>query len=276
MSVPGSSIGIVRLLVACLGIAILGGCRKQPSETVFLDPALAVLVPADTTLLAGIRMQRVRATPFYDAAVANAPRLAEFRKSAGLMDDSDVWEYLIASNGREWIALLRGKFTEMGMEPRVNKPSGQRLTFEGVSILGDEDGAIAFLNPTTAIAGKLTAVKHAVEQRNHNSGVPEGLVSLASQIPSHYEAWLVSTGPLPAIFGRDTVRSARVAFDPRSKELDLLVEANSGALTSTIPGSQLPGSQLKDGLTSYRGPAPAEILDWMLGGETKVSDPRLH
>src|SRR4051812_34544356 len=88
MCVPGSPRRSVRLFAAILLTLATVACTRQPSPTVFLDPALAVLVPRDTTLLAGIRMQRLKTTPFYDSLIAGSARRLEFRKTSGLADDS--------------------------------------------------------------------------------------------------------------------------------------------------------------------------------------------
>ena len=77
---------------------------------------------------------------------------------------------LIAYNGADWLALMRGKFAEMGMEPRLDKPGARRVSYNGVTIIGDEVGAMAFLNPTTALAGRYEVVLRALEQRNNNTG----------------------------------------------------------------------------------------------------------
>jgi hypothetical protein len=254
---------------AALGLALVSalaagsaGCRGQPSPTIFIDPALAVLVPPDTTMLAGIRMQRVQATPFYDS-VESAPRVRDFRSRIGLAKESDIWEYLIASNGSRWIALLRGKFTAMGLEPRVDKPGARRESYNGVPVIGDDKGAIAFLNPTTAIAGPFESVLRALELRNNNSGIPEELRKLTEQIPANNEAWFVSTGPVPAFLPAANLRLGRGGFDPRKRDIDILIEAESESAAKSF-AEALNGRAERTRVTA-KGPAPAHVIDWMLG-----------
>ena len=51
------------LLIAVL---LLAGCSPKPAETsVFIDPQFASLVPADTTLLVGLRVENLVKTPIY-------------------------------------------------------------------------------------------------------------------------------------------------------------------------------------------------------------------
>lgn len=243
--------------------AVCAGCHKQPSPTVFLDPALAVLVPPDTKLLAGVRMERLKATPFYKEYVADSPRLQEFRKQTGLAEDADVWEYLIAFDGKESLTLLRGKFTEMGMEPRINKPSARRLTHQGVSILGDDEGAIAFLNPTTAVAGTFAAVRQALDERHANTGVPEALLQLTQKITSEHDAWLASTGPAPGFLSTSLIRYARIGFVPKSAQMDLELEALSGQAAISL--AEIVNGRVEGNRVVAHGTMPSAVRNWMLG-----------
>jgi len=236
----------VRVTLAVLLFVAVIGCRRSPSPTVFLDPALAVLVPRDTTMLAGIRMQRLRSTSFYSEYVANSPRLLQFRENSGLQRDADVWEYLIASNGSNWIALMRGKFSEMGMEPRSTKSDALRITYRGANVVGDERGAIAFLNPTTAIAGPLESVKKTLDERNWNNGVPETLQQLTREIPSTNEAWLVSSGPAPPFVKSRPFDALRAAINAQMRTYEERIKANRQESTRS-------------------GPIPADVLAWVLG-----------
>jgi hypothetical protein len=257
----------VKLIIALALCVFCGGCRQQPSPTVFIDPGLAVLVPADTTLLYGIRMQRIRDTDVSDE-LQNSPRLKDFKEKIGLVAESDIWECLIASNGADSVALLRGKFTEMGMEPRINKPSATRENYNGVPIVGDENGAVAFLNPTTAIAGPFDTVLQALERRNTNSGVPDTLLSLAKQIPSVNEAWFTSSGPAPGFLPSARIKVGRGGFDPRTGKLDIMVEAESEGAARSIAESV--NGHIEGTRVTATGPAPAHIIDWMLGKKSRV------
>jgi hypothetical protein len=218
---------------------------------VFLDPALAVLVPPDTQLIAGVRMQRLLAHPDFQAIVPKSPRYQDFREDTGLPLESTVWEYLLTYNGRDWLVLMRGKFTEMGMEPRLDKPEARRVSVEGIPVFGDEEGAIGFLNPTTAIGGKLGAVIRAVEGRNRTSGVPDRLEQLAKKIPSENVVWFASTGPALGFMDADRVGSAYGGFDPERRRMLLVMD----------------GQKREE-------PIPDPIFQWLLGNRASAAAPR--
>ena len=232
--------------ILCLSAGIVG-CRRAPAPTVFLDPALAVLIPPDTKLLAGVRMQKLRADATVDALVSRAPRLLKFRQDTGLPKDSDVWEFLIAHNGTGWLAFMRGKFTEMGMEPHLDKPGASRISHNGITVLGDERGAVAFLNPTTAIAGKIDDVIRTLDLRNNNIGVPAAIEKLTSQIPAKYEVWFAGSGTAPGFVDADRVRFAFGGVNLATRKYDLTVEADRGS------------SKIVD------EPVPQSVVDWVLG-----------
>src|SRR5690349_21781021 len=100
----------------------LAGCRKEASSTVYVDPALATLVPPDTIMLAGVRMEKLAATQFWRDYVnkGRVPMLEQFRKRTGLNPEKDIWELLVASSQKEAVMLIRGKFSEMGLEPKLD------------------------------------------------------------------------------------------------------------------------------------------------------------
>jgi hypothetical protein len=238
----------LRAVAVVLSVAgLMTGCTRQPAPTVFLDPALAVLLPPDTTFLAGVRMQKLRADATVDKRIARAPRLLQFRRETGLPPDSDVWEYLIANNGTGWLTFMRGKFTDMGMEPHLDKPGASRLSHNGVTILGDQLGAVAFLNPTTAIAGRIDDVIRTLDLRNNNVGVPAKIEELTNRIPAKYEIWFASTGLLPGAIEASGVRSAFGGVNLASGRYDLSIDADRG------------GRNLVD------APVPSAISEWILG-----------
>ena len=235
----------MRLLLAVTAALLASaGCSRVISPTVFLDPALAVLVPPDTQLIAGIRMQRLLSNPDFRTIVPRSRTYRKFRVDTGLPLESNVWEYLLTYNGRDWLVLMRGKFTEMGMEPRLDKPDARRLSVDGVPVFGDEKGAIGFLNPTTAIAGQLEPVVRAIKGRNRTSGVPEPLERLAKKIPSENVVWFVSTGPALGFMNVERVGTAYGGFNPDAREMLLAVDDRK-----------------------RQEPIPDLILQWLLGSD---------
>jgi hypothetical protein len=175
-----------------------------------------------------------------------------------LPPDSDVWELLITYNGTSWLALMRGKFTEMGMEPHLDKRGATRINHSGITVLGDERGAVAFLNPTTAIAGRIDTVIRTLDLRNDNIGVPASIEKLTSQIPAKYEIWFASSAFAPAFVDASGIRSARGGVNLPTRTYDLVVDAKVGSLSFE------------------HAPVPSGVVDWVLGNAPTSSGTELR
>jgi hypothetical protein len=169
------------LLAAC-------GCARRPAS-VRIDPALATLVPSDTVLLAGVRLEALRATPAYRKLGSPAALLGE----TGL-DLDKVWEILAVSNGRRTAILGRGKFSDSGLEPRLDIPGATRTTYKGYPFTANESLAVAFMNPSTAVAGRPEAVRAILDDRGRSNGPPPGLERQIERIGPQNQIWAVGAG----------------------------------------------------------------------------------
>jgi hypothetical protein len=154
-----------------------------------IDPALATLVPSDTVLLAGVRMEALRATPVYRSLGSPAALLS----GTGL-DLDKVWEILAVSNGRRTAILARGKFSDSGLEPRLDIPGATRSTYKGYALTATENLAVAFMNPSTAVAGRPEAVRAILDDRGQSSGPPPALEKQIELIGPENQIWAVGAG----------------------------------------------------------------------------------
>ena len=192
------------VLLAVWLCLMLVGCNRQPNPKVFIDPALAVLVPPDTIALAGVRMEQLAKTPFYKEWVEKR-RLTfveDFRRRTGLDPTKDIWELLVTSDGKSGLALVRGRFSEHGREPKLDLEGARRFSHKGYTLIGNDETAVVFLNPTTAAAGRTPDLHRLVDRRNEVTGLPPALESRARAMPSTNQAWFVMNvaGQLPPSF----------------------------------------------------------------------------
>ena len=86
-------------LVAPLAFALLAACRT-PAPPAAIDPTLSARVPAATVALAGVDLDRLRASPLY----ARLPPAAQ----AFLQPFAHAHRVLIASTGVELLTIARG------------------------------------------------------------------------------------------------------------------------------------------------------------------------
>jgi hypothetical protein len=180
-------------LVALAFISELG-----PSS---IDPALAGLVPADTVVLAGLRVEALRTAPIWHNLVASksaAPGgrfdLDELARETGFDPRRDITEVLLAWNGRHFVLLGRGSFQRETVEAKLEREGLKRMPYQGLTLLGDEGGAVAFLSASIAVAGSTPLVRSVLDQRGRSGIAPKALLEQAKSIAADNQVWAVSLG----------------------------------------------------------------------------------
>jgi hypothetical protein len=179
----------MRLCWICLVVVALGGCGLRRPASVRIDPALATLVPADTVLMAGVRMEALRAAPAYRKLGSPVALLGE----TGI-DLNNVWEILAVSDGRWTAVLARGRFSDTGLEPRAEMPGATRTRYKGYPLTATDNLAVAFVNPSTMVTGRPEAVRAILDQRGESSGPPQALEKQIELIPPGNQLWAVGVG----------------------------------------------------------------------------------
>ncbi len=90
-----------RLLMLLCVVLAATGCGPRAATSVEIDPALARLVPADTTAHMDVKIDSLRATPLYQKYVAS--RLDSLKAAA------DASELLAVFNGKDGLAFAKEK-----------------------------------------------------------------------------------------------------------------------------------------------------------------------
>lgn len=183
----------MRMLWLVLALAALG-CRSAEQTALRVDPALAALVSSDVVLLAGVKMDALRATPVYKTWVSGMaqPFLDSLADRLGLDPRKDLWELLIASDGKQTLIMARGKFGPMGMEPKIGRQGAQRTPYKGYTLIGDERSALVFMNSSTAAAGPAPALRTLIDRRNRG-GSPSSLLGRVRTLPAGNQIWAVTS-----------------------------------------------------------------------------------
>ncbi len=217
----------VAALVAWL--AMLGACARKP-DGAKIDSSLDTLVPADTVLMAGTRLEALLKTPVYQRNFANRKfsQIDQFAERTGLDPRKDLWELLFVSNGHTGILLGRGKFGDEMMQPKFEKQGMQSFAYKGYTMLGDDRGALLLISPTTAAAGEVSALQALIDHRGTVNGPPPSMTALLKQIPPDAQFWGVyAGGPIHLPFEENsllgnlnkmlaTVQTGTLYFDLRS------------------------------------------------------------
>ncbi|MCS7315510.1 MAG: hypothetical protein NZ554_08565, partial [Bryobacteraceae bacterium] len=184
----------MRWACACwmaVAAAVLG-CRSAERSQLYVDPALAALVSPEAVMVAGARVESLRGTALYKRWVAGrrVPVLDELAARLGLDPRKDLWELVVASEGGHTVALARGKFSPMGLEPRME--GARRTAYKGYTLIGDERASVVFMNSTTAATGPAAALRALIDRRGRGKGVSP-LIQQARALPAGTQIWLVSS-----------------------------------------------------------------------------------
>jgi hypothetical protein len=185
------------VIVVCIAALALVGCKKETGALV--DPALSTLVPADTTLLVGIRVEDLMKTPIYQKYLANRPigPVDDFTKQTGLNVRANLWEILYISNGKENVILGRGKFSNEA-EPRLDIPGATRSNYRGFTLIGDDKRSVLLMGPSLMGVGDTAGLKRIIDTRDKTNGPPAVLAERMKDVPREAGIWSVFTGaPIP-------------------------------------------------------------------------------
>jgi hypothetical protein len=125
---------------------------------------MAAFIPPDTVVLAGIQVDRLRETPLY-RKLATSNRLPRFDSQ------NDITELLIANDGKNTLAIARGRFDRAA------------------------PGGFTRVDSRIALAGSEPLVSAAIARRKSGrSGAPAALLAHADALSVDPQIWAVVTG----------------------------------------------------------------------------------
>jgi hypothetical protein len=241
----------------------LAGCVKTPPGPK-IDPALASLIPPDTILLAGARLDRLQDTPIYQKHMANrpVPLIDDFPIQIGLeVKRKDLWELLLISDGKQSVVLGRGKFADEA-EPRIEIPGATRFAYKGYNLVGDERQAVLLVSPSVIGVGATAALRSLIDNKGKGNGPPAVLADQLKQMPAEAVLWAAYGGgvtrlPFNAPGDLANVNKIMASIQSGSMYLDLRTGVN-GLATGTC-GSDQDAKGLYDALRGLAGLAQLAI-----------------
>ncbi|MSV27846.1 MAG: hypothetical protein EXQ52_03760 [Bryobacterales bacterium] len=238
------------------GLVLLAGfgCTRPAAEKLAVDPTLARLVPADTVLLAGVRVQELRATPLFRKLESRGGvrQMADSLAKSGFDVSRDVSVLVAASNGSATVVLAKGRFKIAGMEA-LNKSE-----YRGRTIYGNGDSSFTVLDETTAAAGSVAAVRAAIDRAAAGSGSGNALLTAAEGLPITSQIWAVGAD-LGALADRYVPRDGNIANARRllksTKSVTLSADLRAGvkATITAACGNDQDAKLLNDTLRGILG-----------------------
>jgi hypothetical protein len=170
-------------ILAAVAASFAGGCGPS-SLSGPADDRLAAFIPADTVVLAGVRLDELKKTSLYQEVL----RLLGSVEREGFDPRRDIQELLIASDGNNTVAMARGRFQ------RDELARMEQFQHQGVTLYGDERGAVAVMDDATAVAGTTPAVRAAIDQQKSGRRAAADLLAKARTLPTPNQVWMVSKG----------------------------------------------------------------------------------
>lgn len=248
----------MKTLVLLVGAVLLVGCNSSVPGPV-VDPAMITLVPSDTTMLIGVRVEDLVKTPIYQRYLAERPMapLDEFAKQIGVDPRKNVWELLYISNGKERALLGRGKFSNEA-EPRLEIESrgAKRTGYRGFSLVGDDDAAVMLMGPSMAGIGDTAALKRIIDTRDKTNGPPAVLTDRMKEIPKTAALWTVYSGPpmtLPPDASANMGNLVKIVNSVESGSFYLDVRAGVSGKGMGIAASESDAKELQGGMRGLLG-----------------------
>ncbi len=195
---------LVGLLLVCAGCASIVQRSGPP-----IDPTLLMLVPADSTSLAWIKMEKLVKTAGYT-------ELAKSGTVGGALDliaaqttydpRKDIWELLIVSNGAQSVMLARGKYAALGMDVEFKKEGTTRSDYHGQSLVASGGVVLTFISSSCLAIGTRQSLEWLVDARaGKRLAVPPSLMALADKMDRKNQVWWASTAPAAMIPAKSPV-----------------------------------------------------------------------
>lgn len=178
------------------------------------DPAMLALVMPDARALADVDIAKVIASPLAQAVKAEVDKSnpqwqQQLIEATGKLLGESLQEVLVANAGGSGtnarvLLIVRGGADLRELASR-STPNARMTEYQGVPLLVNQNSAMAFLDGSIVVLGKLAEVQAAVRRRGRASGVPAGLAPAVERSNGRYDAWIVASGPLaPLIPGGNT------------------------------------------------------------------------
>jgi hypothetical protein len=254
---PSISPKLAGCSVSCILMLAVAGCVSTPPGPK-VDPALSSLIPPDTTILAGARLEALRRTPIYQKHLANRtlPLIDDFPKQIGLqVRREDLWELLLISDGKQSVVLGHGKFANEA-EPRIDRPGAQRFGYKGVTLVGDEREAVLLMSPSVIGYGPTPALRWLIDGKAKTTGPPAALAEQMKAMPSESVLWAAYSGgltSLPFNTPGDLANINKILGSIQSGSIYMDLRMGLNGLATGTCGSDQDAKTLYDGLRALVG-----------------------
>jgi hypothetical protein len=261
----------MKLFSVIIAALVLAACAKPiPPGGAHIDPSLLKLIPSDTTILVGGKLDQLRKTQMFEKYVSRVPieQLDRFAKETGLDPRKDLNEILFCSNIKDsGLLLIRGKFNPTELEAKIESRGGKRSTYKNKTLLAGDDqrGSLFFLNSEIAVAGSNDKLKAIID--GAPGGLPPTLLPLVTSISIDAQFWAAFKGsvtdtPIPQEGMMGIVAQMIRPIQEGTFAVDLRqgLDAKTKGTCDTEQNAKLVGDGLKGAIGFGRLNSPEEFL----------------
>lgn len=186
----------MRRLLPGLLLLSFAACQRPVPTSVFIDPALSIVIPSDAYALVGVRLEKLPDTPLYKKYLGNRPieLLDNFQKQTGIDARKDLYELLTSITDHGTLTLIKGKFADVvGRAPNIQFGGTQPTMYKSMMLLGTEESGIVFLNSSVAALGTQAQLRTLIDQRDRGPAPNvKTFLAKAEGIPHEAQIWSIS------------------------------------------------------------------------------------
>lgn len=188
------------LFTVFAGCLCLASCSRPVSSGVAVDGAFKPLIQPETNVLAGMSIDRLKATPLYQRhqKELDFPLFDASVQRLGFDPRRDLSELLFASTDKTGVWMALGRFQPKEIEAKLQSSGFGRQSYKTYTLLGDGRNSVAFLKGGLLLVGSLQTVQSELDFQQSGSGeVPEELQERLRTLPKNDQVWIVSRKGLP-------------------------------------------------------------------------------
>ncbi|MBS1829529.1 MAG: hypothetical protein JST93_29785 [Acidobacteria bacterium] len=246
------------LAISCALVALTSCKSSQSEKGIVLSRSIEDFIPHDTVVLVGARIAKIQATPVYQklSAGSNFKELDDFVKRTRLDPRKDIDEVVFASNGKDGVLIVRGRFEDpKNLESLLEKEGARRVTAGNRTILTKDEAGVVFIDKTIALAAKMPYLESAITPKGDDNS-KRGVLHQVADLPQDKHIWGVAIGgfapiPLPQTGNLANLNRIFRSLETVTMTLDMQNGLNLDAMGEC--GDEKDAKQLHDMLRALIG-----------------------
>ncbi|MBI4909871.1 MAG: hypothetical protein HY820_40005 [Acidobacteria bacterium] len=194
--------------VSVVILLTLVSCKTDGGKGVVLEASLEKLIPNDTVILTGVRMETLKNTPLFQRLEKQQKitALDDFVRQTHLDPRKDLREIVVASTGKEVVAIARVDLADpANLEKLLEEKGARRVAAGKYTLMATADqNAVCFVGNKLAIAGRLDLVQQLVQGQAGDDQKKRAVLNRVAKLPDEKQIWAVAVGGFSPVKLPDT------------------------------------------------------------------------